>query len=191
LGSSAGSAYNPAVGGRALVCIVVVALAQPAAAAPSEIEAAARFEHGRAAYQRGEYQGAYDDFKQAYLLSSRPALLYNMARALEGLKRYRESADALRAYLRVRANDPERAQIEEHIRALDESERIQSASALGLQPGPLRAEPPPRRRTRTLAIVLAVSVVAVAGLAVGLGVGLGTRGPAYSSADVGPLKSTP
>jgi tetratricopeptide (TPR) repeat protein len=173
--------------------MVAMLLAAPASAAPSEEQAAQLFSRGRDEYQAGDYQHAYDDFKQAYLLSARPQLLYNMARALEGLKRYREAADALRSYLRVSQNDPERVQIEEHIRALDEAERIQSSTALMLSPAPppLREPTAPPKKSHTLAIVLAVTSVAVAGLAVGLGVGLGTRGPGYSSADVGPLKSTP
>jgi tetratricopeptide (TPR) repeat protein len=179
------------VGARALVSVAILALALPARAAPSEAEAANLFSRGRAEYERADYDRAYNDFKQAYLLSARPALIYNMARALEGLKRYAEAAGALRAYLRVSQSDPDQAQIEEHIRALDEAQRLQSSGALALTPGPLRDQPPPPRRKRTLVIALSVAAVVVAALAVGLGVGLGTRGPVYSSADVGPLKSTP
>jgi tetratricopeptide (TPR) repeat protein len=174
------------------VRFVIAVILLGGAVQASEREAAELFARGRADYQRGEYEKAYQHFREAYLQSSRPALIYNMARALEGLKRYGEAAGSLRAYLRVVPNEPERGQIEEHIRALDEAQSVQSSGALALTPGPLRGDdraPPPRRRT--LAIALAVTSVAVVGLAVGLGVGLGTRGPSYSSTDVGPLKSTP
>jgi tetratricopeptide (TPR) repeat protein len=166
--------------------MVVVSLSAPAAATAEDAQAAELFARGRAEYRRGEYQRAYDDFKQAYLLSARPPLIYNMARALEGLRRYGEAADALRSYLRVSPSDPDHAQIEEHIRALDEARRMQPAVAGAAAP-PTET----KNRKRTLAIVIAVTSVVVTGLAVGLGVGLGRRGTDYSSADVGPLKSTP
>jgi tetratricopeptide (TPR) repeat protein len=161
--------------------MVVVGWSALATAEAPTTPAAELFARGRAEYGRGEYQRAYDDFKQAYLLSGRPPLIYNMARALEGLGQYGDAADALRSYLRASPLDPERVAIEEHIRALDEAQRKHA---------PVAGAPSPHRK-RTLAIVIAVASVAAAGLAIGLGVGLGTRGPSYSSADVGPLKSTP
>jgi hypothetical protein len=42
-----------------------------------------------------------------------------------------------------------------------------------------------------LIVGVVLGSVAVVALSVGLGVGLSARGPSYSPADVGPLKSTP
>ena len=53
------------------------------------------FKVGRAAYETGDYQLAFDKFKESFQLSHEPALLYNIASALQGLKRPHEAAEAL------------------------------------------------------------------------------------------------
>jgi tetratricopeptide (TPR) repeat protein len=142
------------------------------------------FARGQEQFRAQKYEQAIELFKQAYLLSPQPAFLYNMASALEGLGRPKEAAEKLRAYLRAApAADPERPQIEDKIRALDEAQRQISQEppappAASPAPAPaaivIRAEaPPPPRRSHKTAIAVAVSVAAAVVLAVGLGVGLG------------------
>jgi tetratricopeptide (TPR) repeat protein len=112
-----------------LAATVVVALAL--ALAPSVAHAQQRIEQakkeyldGRAAYERGDYRVAYDKFKQSYILSQQPALLYNIASALQGLGRPGEAADALKDYLRLMPTDPERPLVEKRIAGLEEAQRL-------------------------------------------------------------------
>src|SRR5690242_14217379 len=82
------------------------------------------FNVGRAAYEGGDYQLAYDKFKESFQLSHEPALLYNIASALQGLKRPHDAAEALRSFLRVQPNDPDKPKIEQRIATLEEEQRI-------------------------------------------------------------------
>src|SRR5262244_2091623 len=96
------------------------------ASADARQDQAARdaFKVGRAAYETGDYQLAYDKFKESFTLSHEPALLYNIASALQGLKRPHDAAEALRSYTRLKPDDPDRVQIEERIRTLEEEQRL-------------------------------------------------------------------
>jgi hypothetical protein len=173
--------------------LLVVAVLGAGGVARGDGEQAERalYDKGRAAYDHGDFSAALELFKKCYLRSHRPALLYNMALAEEQLGRPGDAAATLRSYLRVVADTPDRAAIEEHIRSLDESQRLMGViTTPAPAPPPTAPSPPHRSRTGLVAAIVVGSVVAVA-LGVGLGVGLGTRGPSYSPADVGPLKSTP
>lgn len=79
---------------------------------------------GRTAYESGDYQLAYDKFMESFQLSHEPALLYNIASALQGLKRPHDAAEALRSFLRVQPNDPDRPKIEQRIATLEEEQRM-------------------------------------------------------------------
>src|SRR6185312_16855361 len=96
------------------------------ASADARQDRAARdaFNLGRTAYESGDYQLAYDKFKESFQLSYEPALLYNIASALQGLRRPHDAAEALRSYLRLKPDDPDRPQIEERIRTLEEEQRL-------------------------------------------------------------------
>jgi tetratricopeptide (TPR) repeat protein len=79
---------------------------------------------GKQAYEAGQYQKAYDDFRQAYALSQQPELLYNVASALQGLGRPHDAAETLRLYLKLMPSDPDRPMIEERITSLEEAQRL-------------------------------------------------------------------
>jgi tetratricopeptide (TPR) repeat protein len=182
--------------------------------------ARALFVEGKAAYNRGDFQTAYDDFWRSFQLSHKPELLYNVSSALQGLHRPRDAAEALRSFLRLRPNDPDAPQIEERIRVLEEEQRL-----LDLQRGvqrpptapratspdvtPPRATSPdvtppralpaaaltatPRERPRrrvALVVGLTVGAVVVVGLAVGLGVGLSSGGASLTPSPVPPIAAT-
>jgi tetratricopeptide (TPR) repeat protein len=110
---------------RGIALVALVMLSMPARAAGDD--APRLYGEGKKAYDAGRFDEAYDKFKRAYLLSEKPELLFNMALALEGTKRPHDSADALRAYLRVRPDDPDRGGIEGRIAALEEKQRILDA----------------------------------------------------------------
>lgn len=116
------------------------------------------FSDGKTAYESADYQTAYDKFKECFQLSHEPALLYNIASALQGLKRPHEAAEALRSFLRLQPNDPQRLQIYQRIATLEEEQRMidvererQEAAEREKHPPPPPPEPPPRE-VRTVII---------------------------------------
>lgn len=176
------------------------------AAAATEVqeeEARTLFQSGKAAFAAERYQAAYDLFKQAYLLSPEPALLYNMASALQALGRPHDAAEELRAYLRTRPDVSEREQIETRIRALEEAQRLLDEEKKSaplppiVEPSPKptiivvqRKEPPPppKRNTKLIVILSTVGVVVVGG-ALGLGLGLGLH-DWHTATTLGPKQAT-
>jgi len=120
--------------------------------AAADVRARELFQEGDAAYAEGRYEEAHQAFVEAYELSGRPQLLYNIANALERLGRYAEAVEALEKYLASgKAKDPaivqkrlanlkkrveEQKKAEE--RAREEEERIRAQRAQ--EDGP---EPPP------------------------------------------------
>lgn len=86
---------------------------------PRERQARALFEQGEAAYEEGRYDEAIAAFEQAYGLSARPLLLYNIANAKERLGLLSEALENLRNYLED-APDDERPIIERRIRGLED-----------------------------------------------------------------------
>ena len=83
--------------------IAVAAAAPPAKPAPEKVAADVRarelFQKGDTAYAEGRYEEALSAFQEAYDLSGRPQLLFNVSNALERLGRYTEAVDALEKYL--------------------------------------------------------------------------------------------
>jgi tetratricopeptide (TPR) repeat protein len=179
-----------------------------------DAEARQLFANGRDAYNAGDFEKALTAFKDCFSLSHEPALLYNIASALQGLKRPHEGAEALRSYLRLKPDDPDRPQIEERIRTLEEEQRLldleRQANTPPVTPPPplpstpsvnaggnqlVAGVPPPgeksRMRKRTALIVgLTVGAVVVAGVAVGLAFGLQPHEQALTPSAIGPIKST-
>ncbi|HEY2749644.1 MAG TPA: hypothetical protein VGL86_33720 [Polyangia bacterium] len=115
------------------------------AGADARQEDAARnaFTVGRAAYETGDYQLAYDKFKESFQLSHEPALLYNIASALQGLKRPHEAAESLQSFLRLQPNDPDRPKIEQRIATLEEEQRMIDAEKAEAEAERKKNEPPP------------------------------------------------
>src|SRR3954464_12534844 len=116
------------------------------------------FKVGRAAYETGDYQLAYDKFKESFQLSHEPALLYNIASALQGLKRPHDAAEALRSFLRLQPNDPDKPKIDQRIATLEEEQRMMDAEHAKAEaeaeverrkhePPPNLTPPPPEVRT--------------------------------------------
>lgn len=105
--------------------IGLAACAWPATAAAqedqSQLDEAARltFEQARADFTAGRYEQALTRFRQAYQLSPRPGLLYNIAQTLDRLRRDEETVEALRDYLEAAPDAPNRTEVEARIRVLD------------------------------------------------------------------------
>jgi tetratricopeptide (TPR) repeat protein len=93
---------------------------------PREVQARTLFEQGQAAYEEGRYEDAIHAFEQAYALSARPLLLYNIANAQERLGLLREALENLRYYLEDAPAD-EQPVLERRIRGLEDRIRRQQA----------------------------------------------------------------
>lgn len=81
-------------------------------------------------YREGRYEQAVEAFREAYELSERPQLLYNMANAYERLNRLREAGDALEQYL-PHAPAEDRSAVESRLTALRARMEAQEANASG------------------------------------------------------------
>jgi tetratricopeptide (TPR) repeat protein len=158
----------------------------------SDQEARRLYADGRAAFEAHEYQRAYDAFKRAYLIAQRPELLFNMSSALKELGRPHEAADELRAYLRVVADNPDRAAIEQRIRTLEESQRLLDQenagkpSALAPTPAPIAqaVAPTPVEKSKPAYKkwwVWTLVGVGLVGIGLGVGLGVGLSGPSFKT----------
>jgi tetratricopeptide (TPR) repeat protein len=174
---------------RGLIVAIILAAALPGTRAHAteaqDQKARELYAEGQAQFRQEHYQTAYDLFKQAYLLSPLPELRYNMASALQGLGRPHDAAEELRAYLRLKPDDSEKANLEARIQGLEEAQRLLDAGK-PTAPAPVVAPvsvvapapaPPPREgwtRKKTLITVLSTvgAVVVAGGLGIGLGLGL-------------------
>src|SRR5262249_35998645 len=104
-------------------------------AQPSGADAAAQshFRVGATDYDAGRYESALHEFDEAYRLSQRPALLYNIGRCYEQLGRRAEAIEAYERYL---------------VEAPDATERVEAKARIDR----LRSEASKGQQTRTLAL---------------------------------------
>jgi tetratricopeptide (TPR) repeat protein len=192
------------------------------ASADARQDQAARdaFKVGRAAYETGDYQLAHDKFEESFQLSHEPALLYNVASALQGLKRPHDAAEALRSFLRLQPSDPDRAKIEQRIATLEEEQRMIDAerkkakaeadaqAEAARQKNAALLRPPPEIRTvvvhdsgmteserkhrrKVLAISLSLGGIVLVGGAVALTLALTQTSTApFTMTDLGPHPGT-
>ena len=117
------------------VCALVAALAcaAPALAQPaSDEEARVHFRLGQAYYDSGRFEDAAREFQQAYDLSQRPQLLYNVFLAWRDAAQLGPAIQALEAYLRqvpdVRERDALTARLESMRRLHQQQEAARAAS---------------------------------------------------------------
>ncbi|HJL15745.1 MAG TPA: tetratricopeptide repeat protein [Sandaracinaceae bacterium LLY-WYZ-13_1] len=86
----------------------------------SEAEAREHFEIGRRYYDLGRFQEAADEFRRAYELSGRPALLMNIYLSYRDAAEPGPAAEALREYVRLsELPEEERRRLEARARALE------------------------------------------------------------------------
>jgi tetratricopeptide (TPR) repeat protein len=126
--------------------------------APPEEEAArVHFLSGQAYYDQAAYADALREFNEAYRISNRPALLYNVALCYERLDKFSEAIVSMQQYLDASPKAEDRASVEARIERLKEREK----RAVVAQPSPAPAAAavtppavpsgasPPRRRVAT------------------------------------------
>lgn len=141
--------------------------AAPAAPAPKRETADAVFEESVAAYRAGDFAKAAELLQKAYALKPAPVLLYNLARAYEGMGNDAEAVKTYRAYLKDEPTTPDRGAIEAKITTLEnklaEQERLRRANA---EQAKRAAEPPPAAAPPPKKSVAPWLVVGGGGLAV-------------------------
>jgi tetratricopeptide (TPR) repeat protein len=100
--------------------LAAVLIAGAPAAAQDDERARLHFESGRSYFAEGAYERALQEFQQAYTLSERPALLFNIGQTEERLAMYEEAAQTFERYLAAVPNDENRAVLERRIANLRE-----------------------------------------------------------------------
>jgi tetratricopeptide (TPR) repeat protein len=197
----------------AALLTLLVARAPAHGSAADEAHAKQLYFDGRKAYEIGDYQTAYAAFKESFQLSHHAALLYNIASALQGLRRPHEAAEALRSFLRLQPTDPDRDKIEERILTLEEEQRLLDNEKLAAErklvsPPPAVVAPPPppttilvpvfrepplgRRKKIGIAVGVVGGTLVLAGVAVVLAIVLTPSkiDPPYTPASIGPMPGT-
>lgn len=139
---------------RAVAFLLAVLLAVPsgwAQVSSSDQEAAkAHFLAGSSYYEAANYADAVKEFNEAYRLSKRPDLLYNIALGYERLSDYDNAIATLRRYLVEKVNAPDRNLIEGRIKNLERLRDIRNNPPVAPAPTPAPApekspEPAPAR----------------------------------------------
>jgi tetratricopeptide (TPR) repeat protein len=139
------------------------------------------FEQGQAAYDLGEYDRAVALLREAYQLSSAPALLFNIAQAHRRARQCTRALEVYRHFVRVDPDSPYRADAEAHILALAArcGEDPAAAPAAPATPVPAPAvrlvepatqppPPPPKRGRSAVALLGSGAVLGLAAASVAI-----------------------
>lgn len=104
----------------ALLLCALPSLASAADAPPgTDLELAkAHFRTGEIYYERGRYPDAAREFEEAYRLSQRAELLYNMGKSYDGAGDHARALGAYRRFMKAVLDSPDRAIVEKRIEAL-------------------------------------------------------------------------
>jgi len=106
-----------------VVLLVCVGLGSQAAADQASEEARHHFQAGTAAFNLGEFKAAADEYKAAYKLRPDPVFLYNIGQAYRMANDYDQALFFYRSYLHNTPNAPNRVEVEERIRVLEEQRK--------------------------------------------------------------------
>ncbi len=142
---------TPPVRSAALFAIVALTLTLVAPVARAEDVAAARehYKKGTTYYDLGKYADAAKEFEAAYEAKNDPAILFNLAQAYRLSGQTDQALHFYRTYLRYVPKPPNRAEIEEQIKAL-EAKQAQKQPATTPPPADATAPlPPPPTATPT------------------------------------------
>jgi tetratricopeptide (TPR) repeat protein len=133
---------------RRYFALTIALAAHTAAAQPTpddRARALALFRDSDAHYKRGEFEKAAELLREAYALHPEPILLYNLARALEGLGDFPGAIEQYERYLNADAEIADRGAIERRIATL----RAQVERTRTPTPAPDDGAPPPLSDIRT------------------------------------------
>lgn len=130
--------------------LLALLLGTPNAHASSTDDERARelYENGAILYEEGRYEDAVAAWQEAYRISQRPQLLFNIANAEERLGRYSEALDHLNRYRAFAAAD-ERDTLDRRIANLERRLAEQPVT-----PTPTPVSPEPKRHVPVVPVVL-------------------------------------
>ena len=154
-----------------------------------DAEAHARFEAGRIAYAAARYEDALADFEDAYALSERPELLYNIAQCHDRLRHDAEAIVALERYLAAVPEATNRVEVETRVAALRDAEARRRAALLAATSLPNADRRASSGGIETEWWFWTLIGVAVVGAGVGIGAGVAASTPSSAPpipGDVGP-----
>lgn len=171
--------------GLMVAALLAVVVAPAHALTEEEERAKAHFLAGQSYYDQASYSDALREFNEAYRLSKKPALLYNIARCDEALERYADAVSMLERYLAEAPSTPDRPAIETRIanlkqRQVEQDKRVSRFPSAPVEPsrppppGAVAAHPttttpppapPPRRKRVWTWIVGSIGVAALVGAA--------------------------
>jgi tetratricopeptide (TPR) repeat protein len=101
----------------------------PSAQKSNEDRAAALYDKSADAYKRGDFKTAVDLLKEAYGLDPQPVLLYNLARAYEGLGDLDAAIDGYERYLAQNPKTEDKGAIEQRLVTLKRLRDDRNAAA--------------------------------------------------------------
>jgi tetratricopeptide (TPR) repeat protein len=98
---------------------LLLALSSLAAAEEQDLELAkAHFATGQIYYERGRYPDAAREFEEAYRLSGKPELLYNMGKSYDGVGDHARALAAYRRWLVAVPMSQDRPEVEGRVKSL-------------------------------------------------------------------------
>jgi hypothetical protein len=95
------------------------AVAEEPAGGPDLELAKAHYRTGEIYYERNRFPDAAREFEEAFRLSKRPELLYNMGKSYDGVGDHAKALGAYRRFLAAVAVSPDRAAVEERVISLE------------------------------------------------------------------------
>ncbi len=95
--------------------------AQAAVDESQDAEAKMLFQAGQVAFEAGRFKDALGRWQEAYALSGRPALQYNIGLAFDRLRRDQEALEAFRAYLAWDEQGERAVEVKGRIAAIEEA----------------------------------------------------------------------
>jgi iron complex outermembrane receptor protein len=96
------------------------------------------FSEGKTAYKQGDLQTAIKDLEAAYELEPAPVLLYNLARAYEGLGELEKAVSAYERFLTAQPNAEDRGAIETRLATLKRQVDERAQRQVSSSPEPAR-----------------------------------------------------
>lgn len=114
-----------------VLATAVAAGAQPEPVRPTSAEKLAKEKaaNAKAAFDRGDYAVAVEQYREAYRLMPSPNLLYNLGQAYRLVGSCAEAAEAYREYLRLVPESPYRETAEQNLAAAEVCARDAEAAA--------------------------------------------------------------
>jgi tetratricopeptide (TPR) repeat protein len=139
--------------------------------------AQAKYEEAEKYYKLGEFGAALPLYRESYLLSGEPELLFNMGQCNRQLGRYEEAIKNYKAYLRDVPNSPTRPDVERLILEVEQkwaaSTQSTSTSTSTSTKAPIKVEPPAREPMSLSYLWRENTLCKVGAVASGVGVGFG------------------